>query len=764
MTNWLNGLRVKTSLAILVALMILGMSTIAGIVLVKSRAAILSERRTKLENLVDSASAVPEHFYDLQRRGTISEAEAKAQAREVLRNVRFDKVNYIFIFTGAGEYVLSPMKPEWEGHNKSDMQDTKGTFFIKAMMDVANKDKSGFVGYQFPRPGGKDPVAKLSHVKLFEPWGWVVGAGIYVDDLNATFWADATVCLGILAVLLSAATGFSILVGRGLMRQLGAEPAAAREIVRQVAAGNLDVDIPIKPNDTFSLVAATGGLRDRLRDFVAEQHKLSDNHEAGVIGARMDDGKFPGVYGAIGRQINSLIDGHVNVQKRVMQVIEQYAHGDFSAELEPLPGERAAIKAAVDGVQTNLKSLNGDLMALVAAAGRGDFTVRGDENKYQYDFRKMIEGLNRLMQVSDTGLNEVVRVLGALAKGDLTENIINEYSGTFGQLKKDSNQTTARLSEIVGRLRVATETINSASKEIASGNMDLSQRTEEQAANLEQTAASMEELTSTVTQNAANATQANLLVIGASEVAVKGGAVVGQVVETMSSIKESSKKIVEIISVIDGIAFQTNILALNAAVEAARAGDQGRGFAVVASEVRSLAQRSAAAAEEIKKLIGDSVGKVDTGTRLVAEAGRTMGEIVSAVKRVTDIMGEITVASQEQSTGIEQVNLAVTQMDSVTQQNAALVEQAAAAAESLAEQADVLAQAVSVFKVVGFVVTGVTSTGRPSPDIKCTPGPNSNKSGRPSAGSTFSGACSPYPPGAVGARAQWGAGPYTVLA
>jgi methyl-accepting chemotaxis protein len=241
--------------------------------------------------------------------------------------------------------------------------------------------------------------------------------------------------------------------------------------------------------------------------------------------------------------------------------------------------------------------------------------------------------------------------------------------------------------------------IATGSQEIALGNADLSQRTEEQASSLEETASSMQELTATVKQNAENAKQANQLALGASEVALKGGQVVGQVVTTMSSIKESSKKIVEIISVIDGIAFQTNILALNAAVEAARAGDQGRGFAVVASEVRTLAQRSAGAAKEVKLLISDSVQKVEEGTRLVDEAGKTMGEIVSAVNRVTHIMSEITAASQEQSAGIEQINQAVTQMDEVTQQNAALVEEAAAAAESMEDQAQCLARAVSVFKL-----------------------------------------------------------------
>ncbi|WP_395400007.1 methyl-accepting chemotaxis protein [Pseudoduganella sp. UC29_106] len=298
-------------------------------------------------------------------------------------------------------------------------------------------------------------------------------------------------------------------------------------------------------------------------------------------------------------------------------------------------------------------------------------------------------------------LKFAVSVAQKVAGGELTSQVKAEGKDETSELLQALKDMNDSLVATVGQVRTSTETITTASHEIATGNADLSARTESQASSLEETASSMEELTSTVKQNADNARQANQLAVSASSIAEKGGNVVSQVVDTMGSIKESSARIVDIIGVIDGIAFQTNILALNAAVEAARAGEQGRGFAVVASEVRNLAQRSAGAAKEIKALIDDSVQKVDTGGRLVDEAGQTMGLIVTSIKQVADIMGEITAATLEQSHGIEEVNQAITQMDEMTQQNAALVEEAAAAAESMQEQANKLASAVAIFKLAG---------------------------------------------------------------
>lgn len=340
-----------------------------------------------------------------------------------------------------------------------------------------------------------------------------------------------------------------------------------------------------------------------------------------------------------------------------------------------------------------------EIAEIVEASLAGDFTKRIEESNKENFMLTLAQGLNQLINTTESGLNEVSQVLLAISEGDLTKRVTSDFRGTFQDLKNYCNTTSDNLASMISKIREASDTINNASTEIAAGNSDLSTRTEQQASSLQETASSMEELTSTVRLNSENANQANGLASQASQVAGNGGDLIGQVVTTMASINESSQKIADIIGVIDGIAFQTNILALNAAVEAARAGEQGRGFAVVASEVRTLAQRSANAAKDIKDLISDSVSKVESGNQLVSQSGDTMQEIVTSIQRVNDIMSEIAAASAEQATGIDEVSKAITQMDEMTQQNAALVEEAAAAAESMRTQASDLNTRVGSFKL-----------------------------------------------------------------
>ncbi|XHH30049.1 methyl-accepting chemotaxis protein [Xanthomonas euroxanthea] len=503
----------------------------------------------------------------------------------------------------------------------------------------------------------------------------------------------SAIALGLIAL---AGVSLALILGNAISASIQRAVAA----VEQLSRGVLDVDIKVSGKDeTVQLASAVYRIRDRLQGVIAAQLEMARRHDAGEMSYRMDEGAFPGEYGHMVRDANALVSSHIAVTMRLSQIIGRYAIGDLSDEMDRLPGEKAVLTRTMDEVRANLTAMNDQIKQLALSAANGDFTARGDADRFQYDFHVMVDSLNQLMATADGNLQSLSSLLQSIAAGDLTARMRGEFNGVFAQMRDDANTTAAQLADIVGRIQHSAISINSAASEIAAGNQDLSQRTEQQAANLEETAASMEELTSTVRQNAEHARQANQLAIGAASVASQGGEIVNKVVGTMAGIEASSRKIADIISVIDGISFQTNILALNAAVEAARAGEQGRGFAVVASEVRTLAQRSTAAAKEIKGLIDDSVHRVAEGSALVHTAGTTMAEIVASVQRVTDIMGEISAASQEQSAGIEQVNLTVTQMDETTQQNAALVEEATAAARSMEEQAGQLTQAVAVFKI-----------------------------------------------------------------
>jgi len=514
----LSSLSIAQKMGLIIGSALLGVVALAAVFLTSERQLILEERQGSVRQTVEIAHGLVVHFHDQVGKGKLSEDDAKQRALAALKALRYSGSEYFWVNDMHPTMVMHAVKSELDGKDLTENKDPTGKQLFVEFVNTVKAKGAGYVYYLWPKPGSDKPVQKVSYVKGFAPWGWVIGSGVYIDTVDAEI-GGRVVAFSIGTLVLAAVLlVVGLVVARSLLRQLGGEPGYATDITRRIAAGDLSVAIALKPHDQTSLLHAIKSMRDAF-----------------------------------------------------------------------------------------------------------------------------------------TG--------------------------------------------IVGRVRQGSESVATASSEIAHGNMDLSQRTEEQASALEQTAASMEQLSATVRQNADNAKQANQLAQGASSVAIQGGEVVGQVVETMKGINDSSKKISDIIGVIDGIAFQTNILALNAAVEAARAGEQGRGFAVVASEVRSLAGRSADAAKEIKRLIHDSVERVERGTALVDSAGSTMTEVVSSIRRVTDIMGEITAASIEQSQGVAQVGDAVTQMDKATQQNAALVEESAAAAESLKVQAAQLVDVVAVFKL-----------------------------------------------------------------
>ena len=443
----------------------------------------------------------------------------------------------------------------------------------------------------------------------------------------------------------------------------------AVKVAQAMARGDLSEDIQVRGNDEMAqLLTAMRDMVGAFQRFASAQHTLTKRHAEGDIDHMIAAQDFPGIYGQLATQTNELARSHISVTKTVVDVVTRYAAGDLSMPMPQLPGKQAEITSAVEGVRASLKAISAEISQLAESAARGDFKTRGHAERYQHDFRHMLVELNRLMQVSDTGLADVARILSALATGDLTKTITAEYQGTFGQLREDANATVAQLTQMVASLQSSAAAINAISG--GDGAYDVEGRAlHHSRATLADMAASLEELTSTVKHNAEGAAEATRLAAEARLLAEQGGEVTGRAVHAVEEINGSSRRIVDIIGVIDEIAFQTNLLALNAAVEAARAGEHGRGFAVVASEVRSLAGRSSGAAKEIKKLIDDSVAKVESGSRLVHDSGKKLEEIVVGVKRVSDIVTDIANASREQSQGIESVNRAITDIDGVMQKN-----------------------------------------------------------------------------------------------
>ncbi|MDP3744951.1 MAG: methyl-accepting chemotaxis protein [Methylotenera sp.] len=521
----------------------------------------------------------------------------------------------------------------------------------------------------------------------------------------------------------------------------------AADYVARISKGN----IPAKITDTYhgdfnTIKNNLNTCIDAVNALVTDAAMLAESAQKGLLSTRADASKHQGDFHKIIAGVNNTLDAVIGPLNMAATCVDRIAKGNIPAKItDTYHGDFNTIKNNLNTCLDAVSALVADAAMLADATKKGLLSTRADATKHQGDFYKIIDGVNNTLDAVIEPLNMAANCVERISKGDIPANITNTYYGDFNTIKNNLNTCIDAVNRLVsdanmlaeaaseGRIttradatqhhgdfrkivegvnatletivapivaiKEAVETINTAAGEISSGNNDLSVRTEQQASTLEETAASMEELASTVKHNAENAKEANQLALTASDVAVRGGEVVSQVVVTMSAINDSARKIEDIISVIDGIAFQTNILALNAAVEAARAGEQGRGFAVVAGEVRNLAQRSASAAKEIKDLISDSVTKTAEGTKQVENAGNTMQEVVTSVKRVADIISEIAAATSEQSQGIAQVNTSVTNMDEATQQNAALVEQAAAAAESLVEQANALTDVVSVFKL-----------------------------------------------------------------
>ena len=534
-------------------------------------------------------------------------------------------------------------------------------------------------------------------------WNQALSEGVVYEEKESREAAAEAIRLGertllqllvLGAIALVVGIAASVLIGRSLTGPL----ARAVGLATRMAKGDLAHDVHLGGRDEITQLGnAMATVRQSVQGAITAQLDMARQHEAGAISHRMDETVFPGDFGRMIRATNELVGSHVAVEFHMVEVMQRYAIGDLSRDLDSYPGEKAVLTTTMATVKASLMAINQQIETLASAARAGDFSMRGDEPAFQFQFRAMVAQLNGMMASSQASIADLSQVLRAISTGDLTSRMDGRYEGVFAQMRDDANATAVQLTGIVQQIQGAAGSINDAAQELAAGHNDLSRRTEQQAANLEEAAASMEELTSTVRQNAELANQADHEAHAAGAAVKATEQAIAQMAAVMNEIDQSSARISEISSVIDGIAFQTNILALNAAVEAARAGENGRGFAVVATEVRTLAQRAGTAAKEIKDLIDESSSKVKTGLSVTVQSEAAIARLTQASSRTNQLMSDIAAATKEQAAGIEQVNQVVVQMDQVTQQNAALVEEATAASRALEQQAHALTESVAVF-------------------------------------------------------------------
>ena len=758
-----------------------GLLLLTVIFLHSEKRLLMQERQNSVRQAVESSHGIIAHFHSLSSQGKMTEQEAKAAALKTISALRYSGQDYFWVNDMQVRMLMHPIKPELDGKDVAGIKDPDGKRLFVEFVETVKANESGFVFYMWPKPGQDKPVEKVSYVKGFAPWGWLIGSGVYVDTVNATFWTRSIIFAFGAAVISGLLLWICGVISRGITQPVNyavdvakavangdfnqqikidtsdetgdllqalaemskslAQAAAVAEdnqrirlaldsvvklavdITQRVANGDFSQQITILSEDeTSDLLRALKTMSDNLAkaDTIAkENHKIRMALDAVAVPVRIasldgtityinhelrntlrrDEAAFRATIpnfdatkvegGNIGifyadpaaalqrlRNLEGTVRTRLALGGRDYDVITSVVYADDGAKLGSV-GQWLDI--------TDQLAAEQEVSRIVASASAGDFTQRVEEKNKSAFFLQLAQGMNKLIATSEAGLNDVARVLAALSRGDLTQRVERDYAGTFGKLKDDVNATSSKLASIMSEVNEAADALGLASEQVSATAQSLAQSSSEQAAGVDKTSSAIEQMSASVTQNTDNAKITDGMASQAARTAQQSGVAVKQSIESMRQI--ASK-----IGIIDDIAYQTNMLALNAAIEAARAGEHGKGFAVVASEVRKLAERSQHAAQEINTL-------ADTTLQISDEAGKLLNDMIPTIGRTSDLVQEIAAASEEQTHGISEINMAMNQLNQTTQQNASASEQLAATAEELMDQSEQLQNLMGFFQI-----------------------------------------------------------------
>ncbi len=701
---------------------------------------IFERKKEGLKNVVELAYTTVKGFDSKVSGGVITLDEAKAQAKQAIKFMRFEGKNYFFVFDSE-KMLIQPVSPERENKPLSFFKDDKQNEYLKTGAEVCKASGEGFIFYYKAKPKTDIPIQKLSFVREYKKWGWIIGAGVYFDDIETEYSQIRNNIILVFSIILILLTIFLFYNTQKFI----SKPIQNIKIAAdKISIGDLSpVELYNTKDELGVLSQAFNNMRSTIDSLIEETNKTSQTAAEGKLDYRSNPAQYSGAYQSLLIGLNNTMDELIRPLNVAAEFIERIAHGDIPPKItETYKGDFNAIKNNLNQCIDAINLLISDSDKIYQAVKVGDMQTKADRNMHQGDFRKVMDGIMNTLDIIGVAFAENIRVisemekgnlsvrfegnfLGAfamlqnamnetleklpfketkqvmskIAHGDLTVKINGDYRGESKELKEAINQTIDSLNDIMSNVRNTVDEVTRGAMQVSDASTALSQGATEQAASLEEITSSMGEIGSQTRHNAENSNMANALSVEARDSAEKGYKEMLLLNDAMNEISESSKNISKIIKVIDEIAFQTNLLALNAAVEAARAGRHGKGFAVVAEEVRNLAARSATAAKETAELIENSIKTVERGTELTNKTGEALEEIKNSSVKVADIIGEITTSSNEQAQGISQINEGLMQIDKVTQTNTASAEQSASAAEELSGQAGMLRELVSRFKL-----------------------------------------------------------------